>query len=212
MGFLQPHERHGRGARPARLKTARKTVVVHSLAHARAATDAAAALRVPLSLMSGPGAAGYAGPAWFLEVVRLARADHPEVDVTAILDCADQPGRALAALRMGAKTLRLGGNARARKRVAAIAEAMGARLDDTCYEALDLARCADARAAVSAFLTSASSPEEPPQGGVSKGETPATRAPRDEAQNEFPHPEESRRFVSKDEKRGRSASRRTKSK
>ncbi|MCC6467631.1 MAG: hypothetical protein IT563_04865 [Alphaproteobacteria bacterium] len=141
-----------------------------------------------LVLMSGPGAAGYAGPGWFLEVVRLARADHPTVAVTAILDCADRPGRALGALRLGAKVLRLSGNARARRRVAAIARAMDARLDDTRFDVLDLAGSGDARAAVSAFLTSASS-----------FETPAARAPQDEAQDIPPHPEEGRRPVSKDD-------------
>jgi hypothetical protein len=161
MGLLQPHERHGRRARPARLRRAgrkvgpARAVVVHSLDQARAAIDAAAALDLPVTLLSGPGAAGYAGPGWFLEIIRLARAAHPEVDVTAILDCADQPGRALGALRQGAKILRLGGNARARKRVAAIAAAMGARLDDTPYHTLDPSRTADALAAVTAFLKDA---------------------------------------------------------
>jgi hypothetical protein len=109
-------------------------------------------LKVPLTLLSGRGAAGYAGPGWFLAVVRLAHAAHPEVAVTAILDCADQPGRALGALRAGAKVLRLGGNAQARKRVAAIAGAMGARLDDTRYAVLDLARVTDPEGAAKAFL------------------------------------------------------------
>ncbi len=113
---------------------------------------AAASLRVPLTLLSGPGAGVHAGPGWFAAIIRLAEAEHPSVAVTAILDCADQPGRALAALRMGTPVLRLGGNRKARARVAAIAEARGARLDDAGYRTLDLAACEDPRAASTAFL------------------------------------------------------------
>lgn len=113
---------------------------------------AAAALGLPLTLMSARGAAGYAGPAWFLEAVRLARGEYPAVDVTAILDCAGQPGRALDALRRGAKALRLDGHPRARRRVAAIARSMGARLDDLRYVVLDLAGKGDGQAAVATFL------------------------------------------------------------
>ena len=46
-------------------------VLIHSLADARAALAAAAALGVPVTLASAPGAAGYAGPAWFGEVIAL---------------------------------------------------------------------------------------------------------------------------------------------
>jgi hypothetical protein len=194
MGLLQPHERHGGRPRQARLSRAPKAVVVHSLAQAQAALAAAASLGVPVVLMSGPGAASYAGPAWFLEVERQARRAQPQVDATAILDCADQPGRALAALRLGVKRLRLNGNPKARKRVAAIAAAMGAEIDETRYDTLDLAGLDDPEAAATAFLRDASS-----------FETPALRAPQDEARplssQPLPHPEEGRRPVSKDAKR-----------
>lgn len=116
---------------------------------------AAASLGLPLTLLSGPGAGAYAGPGWFAEIVRLARREHPSVAVTAILDCADQPGRALAALRMGIDVVRLGGNRQARTRVAAIAKASGARLDECEYESLDLAGCEDPLSASTSFLRKA---------------------------------------------------------
>lgn len=150
MGLLEPDERHRRRARPSRLT--RKAIVIHSLVEARAAFAAAASAGVPLTVLSGPGAAAYAGPGWFAEILRLTQAEHPRVAVTAILDCADQPGRALAALRHGIKTLRLGGNRQARARVAAIATQRGARLDDATYDTLDLAGSEDPLAAARAFL------------------------------------------------------------
>jgi len=159
MGILEPDERHRRRPRAPGLSkaslgagTGAKAVVVHSLGHAEAALAAAAALKVPVTLMSGPGAAGYAGPDWFRAVLRQARALHPGVEATAILDCAEAPGRALAALRRGAKAIRLGGNAKARARVATIALAMGARLDDTRYALLDLSGVKDPARAVREFL------------------------------------------------------------
>jgi hypothetical protein len=165
MGILQPHERHRRRPGALGLKksgtgapgtgapgTCARAVVVHSLGHAEAALAAAAALKAPVTLMSGPGAAGYAGPDWFLSVVRQAKARHPGVEAAAILDCAEAPGRALAALRRGAQAIRLGGNAKARARVAAIALALGARIDDTRYALLDLAGATDPERAVREFL------------------------------------------------------------
>jgi hypothetical protein len=153
MGLLQPHERHGGRARQTRLSRVPKAIVVHSLEQAQAALAAAASLGVKLTLLSGHGAASYAGPGWFLEIVRQARRAHPQVEATAILDCADQPGRALAALRLGVKRLRLNGNPKARKRVAAIAAAMGAEIDEARYETLDLAGVADAASAAHIFLS-----------------------------------------------------------
>ena len=131
-----------------------KAVVFHSLDQALAAMRAAEALGVPLTLMSGPGAAGYAGPAWFAEVLRQARAQYPTVKTAAILDCAQAPGRALGALRHGVKRIRLAGNALARARVVAIAKARGAVLDGARYELLDLNGARNPERAAREFLES----------------------------------------------------------
>ena len=74
-------------------------IVIHSLEQARLAAAAAAELGVALTLASAPGAGAYAGPGWFGEVIAAARAEHPSLDISAILDCADAPGPALAVLR-----------------------------------------------------------------------------------------------------------------
>jgi len=159
---------------------------------------AAAALKRPVVLLSGPGAAGYAGPGWFLAIVRQAHAAHPGAKAMAVLDCGGQPGRALGALRMGARTLRAAGAGAAGRRVAAIAASMGATIDDRAYATLDLQGAGDATMAVTAFLREA---------GVSR---PSRRsrplAPQDDASmlsNGSPSrpPGEDRRSVSKDERR-----------
>ncbi len=111
-------------------------IVFHGLAHAQAALAAAEALGVPVTLLSAPGAAAYAGPGWFRAVVDKARAAHPDAEVTPVLDCGDMPGHALAALRDGVTAIRFAG-ATADK-VAEIAEQCGARVIRERPEALDL--------------------------------------------------------------------------
>ena len=86
-----------------------RPIIVHSLAEARAAVAAAADLGVPVTLASAPEAAGYLGALWFRELVKLASEERPEVRVDAILDCGDQPGHVMAALRQGLKRVRFTG-------------------------------------------------------------------------------------------------------
>ena len=99
-----------------------REIVIHSLEHARAALSAGAALNVPVTLASARGAATQAGPAWFKAVIDAANAAHPDVAVTAILDCGDEPGAVMAALRTGLTQLRFRGAAETRDKL----QAMGA--------------------------------------------------------------------------------------
>jgi hypothetical protein len=96
-------------------------VIVHGL------SDAVAALErgTPVTLLSAPGAALYAGCGWWLALVTQARAMHPQVACIDVLDCADGTGQALAALRIGISRLVLWPGAPAREAVAAIAESQG---------------------------------------------------------------------------------------
>jgi hypothetical protein len=138
--------------RQAKTKTPPRAVIVHSLADACAALRAAEALGVPLCLRSAVGAAGYAGPGWWREMVAAAVAGFPGVAVTASLDCADAPGDALAAVRAGARLIRLEAPRRVRAAVAAMAAAAGARLDDDRAPALDLAGAVDPETACRQWL------------------------------------------------------------
>src|SRR5712671_5083257 len=102
MGLLQPHARHRGDDGEARIareveRTSRqqlgnrlqegvitrseqgpaaaapRAVTVHGLADALAALEAAASLDRAVVLLSAPGAAAYAGAAWFKALVALAR-------------------------------------------------------------------------------------------------------------------------------------------
>ena len=132
---------------------AEQAIIIHSLAHARAAVRAAAAHGVPVTLFSGPGAAGYAGPEWFRELIAAAAAEHPTTQVTAVLDCGAAPGHALAALRAGLKTIRIEADPAVGKRIAELAADYGARVaPDAGENALDLAAAVDPDAACHAWL------------------------------------------------------------
>ena len=132
--------------------TAARAIIVHDLDHARAALAAAAECGRPVTLLSPPGAAGYAGAPWFLRVVALAADEHPEAEWDAVLDCADRPGHVLAALRQGAMAVRFTGSKATAGKLAAIAESYGARLESGRTRALDLRGEADPQSACRSWL------------------------------------------------------------
>ena len=128
-------------------------IIVHSLEHTAAAAAASAALGLPVILQSAPGAGTYAGPTWFMAVVEAATAAYPGAQVTTIIDCADEAGSVLAALRTGFRRVRFTGRPDTRARLADIAAALGAEIEgDALVEALDLLDRRDAEAACRAWL------------------------------------------------------------
>ncbi len=129
-----------------------KAVIIHSLAHARAALGAAAEAGVPVTLASAPGAAAYGGPAWFREVVRIARRDFPQVEVSAVIDCGGRAGDVMAALRLGLERVRFTGKKAVAEKLAAMADELGAELVTGRLEALDLRAERDPAAACRAWL------------------------------------------------------------
>lgn len=119
-------------------------VVIHGLGHARAAL----APRRPVTLLSGTGAGAYAGCGWWRAMVETARSEVPgsspdgEPDglwAPDLLDCLDQTGRAIEAMRHGLRRLVLVADAPARDDAAARALTLGAVLLESRPPALDLA-------------------------------------------------------------------------
>lgn len=104
-------------------------VIVHGLDHALAAL----AFGRPVTLLSAPGAALYAGCLWWRELTAAAGAG------TDVLDCADASGLALAALRIGVRRLVLWPEAPGRDAVTDIAERQGGFVLPRAPAALDLA-------------------------------------------------------------------------
>ncbi len=128
------------------------TVIVHDLRQAKAAVAAAAELGVRLTLRSAPGAAAYLGATVFKEIVEQAADSRPEAAVDGVLDCGDDAGSALAALRHGIKRVALDAPDAAGDRVRDIAAQLGAAVEPSNGPALDVAGADDVKAAVRRWL------------------------------------------------------------
>jgi hypothetical protein len=129
-----------------------RAIVVHDLAQGRAAFGAAAELDVPLTVMSPMGAASSLGVGYFAALIATLRGEFPTVAATAVLDCGDAPGLALAALRHGVDGVRVKAPRAALARIADIAAQSGGRLVTGRVAALDLVGVEDAAAACRAWL------------------------------------------------------------
>lgn len=110
-------------------------IIIHGPDHARLALAPAR----PVTLLSAPGAALYAGCLWWRALITAAQTDQPDV-----LDCADAPGRALEALATGCKIVILH-PVPAWPSVADRAAQYGATLLQSAPDALDLAQPGAAR-------------------------------------------------------------------
>ena len=139
--------------------TADRAIVVHSLAEARVAAGEAAALNVPVTLISATAAAGYLGPGWFEQMIAAVADEFPGVALTAILDCGETAGPAMAALRWIARpgrrkvTLLFGGDAETARKLADMAEVADiVLLQEFTGKRLELRAAADPAAACRDFL------------------------------------------------------------
>ena len=117
-------------------------VIVHGVADARAALAGGR----PVTLLSARGAALYAGCLWWRELVAAARAACPATPAQDVLDCADAPGAAMAALRAGQRLLVLDAACPAFAAVLGAAGTLGAVVLARAPLALDLAERGSRRA------------------------------------------------------------------
>jgi hypothetical protein len=101
----QIHNRLHRHYETQRMTGLHIQFVIHEYAHARAVLEAAARTGVAVTLVSAPGAVRTGGAGWWRELVSHVRNTVPHADVTSILDCADEPGMALAAIREGVEAI-----------------------------------------------------------------------------------------------------------
>jgi delta 1-pyrroline-5-carboxylate dehydrogenase len=114
-------------------------IIVHSLGHAIAALTAAARAGSCVVLASALGAGSYAGPGWFGALIAAAREAVPEARFIALLDCGDDVGAALAAIRSQIEGVMFTGRADVAHRLADIARQHRVRLvTDRPPVALDL--------------------------------------------------------------------------
>lgn len=117
----------------------RHCFVIHGVDHARAVLNAACGTGRQIALWSAPGAAAYIGAPMFLKIVDTAASEFPEIDVIGVLDCARNPGFALAAFRHGVAFVWVDLPPETLSRVSDIARQTGATIVRERPPALDLA-------------------------------------------------------------------------
>jgi hypothetical protein len=139
------------------------TVVVYGFSDAVAALTAVARLGRPVRLKSPFAVAASLGPQVAWSMFRQASAAVPEASATWVLDCGDDPGVALAALRVGVPEVRVALPAEARARVADIARQLGARIAEDAEDTpiLDLANADDSLATCVQWLESLQNGPDP---------------------------------------------------
>lgn len=128
-------------------------VIVHDLRQARDALAAAAELGAPMQLTSAPGAAAYAGVGY---LHALGRAAGHEL----LIDCGDDAGLVMAALRTGCRRLVFSGSSETFARLDDMADQLGAtiRHDMEPAPVLELQPADDARARCLSWLAPRADP------------------------------------------------------
>lgn len=124
---------------------------VHSLMDLRAALAAGADSGRAIVALSAVGAGGFAGAGWFAALIEQGRGEFPDVELTAILDCADRSGDVLTAFEAGVRHIVFTGHPQAAERLAKIAAEYGASLLLQRPEACDLLHSRDRAYATRAF-------------------------------------------------------------
>ena len=109
--------------------------VIHGLSDARAVL----AIGRPVTFLSAPAAALYAGCGWWRALIELAGAECPDIPIGDILDCADASGLALGALRTGQRRIVLHAAAPGWAAVAAIAASLGGAVLTSRPPSVDMA-------------------------------------------------------------------------
>jgi hypothetical protein len=115
-------------------------IIVHSLFQATAALTAAARAGRQVGLVSAPDAGGYVGPGWFKALVAAAHEAVPDARCSTFLDCGDNVGAALAAIRAEVEGVIFTGRPDVADRLADIARQHSVRFETKRpADALDLA-------------------------------------------------------------------------
>jgi hypothetical protein len=113
-----------------------------------AALEAAEACAAEVELWSAVGAAAYLGPSFWQAIEERARETHPKARFIAVLDCAERPGDAIAAIRQGLKHLCFTGRADVAAKLCDMAAEAGVRIyGERPAHALDLKEVTDPLAA-----------------------------------------------------------------
>jgi len=131
----------------------RLAFIVHDREHALAVAAASAETGTPVRVFSPPHGAATLGADVFQAIVAEAHETFPEADISAVLDCGDEPGTALGAIRRGVEAVSLAVQPEARQRIVDIALQSGTEVVERHAEALDLAHAAEPTADIRRWIS-----------------------------------------------------------
>ena len=126
----------------------------HSLSHVDAALGAAAGSKVSVALVTPPGAAATGGPEIYLEMYRQGHEHFPETETNAVIDCGNDAGIAMRALRCGWRDLVFTGDDDVRQKLQDMLGQLGGTLGRSRPHTIDLIASSDPAWTVQQALSS----------------------------------------------------------
>jgi hypothetical protein len=115
----------------------------HSHRHATAALSAAAAAGESVTLVTPLGAAGCGGPEFYWEIYRGACTDVPDATSEVVIDCGEDAGTAMRALRCGWRQIVLRADPVTTAKIEDMAAKLGGTVLRTRPTAIDLTPAGD---------------------------------------------------------------------
>ena len=114
--------------------------IVHNLKHALCVAQASMQTQISALLFSPRGAANSLGPEVFSSVIKAANEHYPDAKLIGVLDCADNAGSALGAIRRGAPHISVQLEAPAYEKIIDIATQSNVSVRKYPENAIDLAK------------------------------------------------------------------------
>jgi hypothetical protein len=110
----------------------------HSFSHVDAALGAATGSKIGVALVTPPGGAATAGPEIYLEMYRQGHAHFPEAESNATIDCGDNAGIAMRALRCGWRNIVFTGDDDVQQKLQNMTDQLGGTLERSRPNTIDL--------------------------------------------------------------------------
>ncbi len=129
------------------------TFIIHDLSHALAVGKGSMALNAPVVVRSAPGLATTLGPEAFSALIEETDRVYPDALLLGVLDCGDQAGTAIGALRRGVKRICIDPDMPTGDKIDDIARQLDAEVVNCSDNALDLLDVEDMDRAVFQHIT-----------------------------------------------------------
>jgi hypothetical protein len=134
-----------------------RPIIIHTLAQANAALDAAKSLNKPIALQSAPNALLYAGSLYLLHLFQEAERSHHDAQASYILDSSEAIAETIAAMHDGHRLIRTNAPEPWLTKIRDIASQLEVFLLPPVKAALDLGKTSDYHAACLGWLDVATS-------------------------------------------------------